>query len=277
MDISDLDLPRDAQGFLYLRKKYSELYQKSSYLTKQNVIVNRIFEYDIKAANISALKQEGFDSTILEKLLKLEKREREVAVGKMIAQDAKIGKIIKKHIKHARELLFKYNNLQDDVILSIKNDAVFIIGTNPTVTKFNEMEFRLKNQYAAFIQFDGLEFYYNKRKSKLDIKGVSDDVINTKDHQTGIILFICKVMNYLVMDRLDSLRKYLIEFTHLYKARELPVQYYRELNSFNIYRTIYELSGYSFNLLIADQSDVKTLNIQFNYNRYVLPLIHMFI
>ena len=42
MDISDLNLPRDSQGFLHLQKKYSELYQKTSYLTKETVITNRI-------------------------------------------------------------------------------------------------------------------------------------------------------------------------------------------------------------------------------------------
>ena len=277
MDISELALPRDAQGFLYLQKNYSELYQKSSYLTKESIIIDRIYEYDIKAANISALKQEGFDPDVLDKLAKLNKMDREVAVGKMIAQDKRIGHIIKKQIKRAREILFRSNNIQTDRVLSIKNDAVFVIGRSLANTKFGDMEFKLKNQYAAFIQMDGLELYYNRRKSTVDIKGVSDEVINNTDHQTGIISFICKVMEYLVMDRRDALRKYLIDFTHRYKARELPVQFYREMNSNDIYRTIYELSGYSFNLLMVDKSDVNILNIQYNYNRYVLPLIQMFI
>ena len=277
MDISDLNLPRDAQGFLHLQKKYSELYQKTSYLIDKQLIVDRIYEYDIKAANISALAQEGFDSDTLHKLAMLDKQSREVAVGKMIRQDKRIGQIIKKQIKRARENLFRSNGLQDSDIVAIKNDAVFVAGRSLTNTKFGEMEFKQKNQYAAFIQFDGLELYYNRRKKTIDIKGVNDEVVNNQDHQAGIITFIVKVMEYLVMDRRDSLRKYLIDFTHRYKARELSVQFYRELNSFNIYRTIYELSGYGYNLLVIDQADVDTLNIQYNYNRIVLPLIQMFI
>ena len=277
MDISDLNLPRDSQGFLHLQKKYSELYQKTSYLTKETVITNRIYEYDIKAANISALSQEGFDSDMLHKLAMLDKKDREVAVGKMIRQDKRVGEIIKKQIKRARENLFRSNGLQDKDIVSIKNDAVFVLGRALNYTRFGEMEFKLKNQYAAFIQFDKLELYYNRKKKIVDIKGVSDEVLEHPDHQTGILTFIAKVMEYLVMDIRDSLRKYLIEFTHQYKARELPVQFYRELNSSNVYRTIYELSGYSFDLLAVGQDSVDMINIQYNYNRYVLPLIHMFI
>ena len=220
IDISELNLPRDAQGFLYLRRKYSELYQKSSYLTKRDMIIDRIYEYDIKAANVSALKQEGFDSEVLKNLNKLPKQEREVAVGKMIAQDKRIGQIIKKQIKRARENLFRVNSIQDDRVLSIKNDAVFIIGSPLTYTKFGAMDFKLKNQYRAFIQFDGLELYYNKRESILDIKGVADEVVHDPDHQNGIIQFICNVLNFIIMDRQEALRKYLIEFTHQYKARE---------------------------------------------------------
>ena len=154
MDISDLNLPRDSQGFLHLQKKYSELYQKTSYLTKETVITNRIYEYDIKAANISALSQEGFDSDMLHKLAMLDKKDREVAVGKMIRQDKRVGEIIKKQIKRARENLFRSNGLQDKDIVSIKNDAVFVLGRALNYTRFGEMEFKLKNQYAAFIQFD---------------------------------------------------------------------------------------------------------------------------
>lgn len=277
MDISELDIPRDAQGFIHLRRRYSELWKKTTYLTKRELIVDRIYEYDIKSANISALIMEGFDPDVLRKLTLVDKLERERAVGKMIAQDKQIGESIKKQIRRARESLFRSNLIQDDDVLSIKNDAVFVIGRSLANTKFGEMNFKQKNQYAAFVQFEGLELYYNRRHKTVDIKGVADTVLSEPDHKKGILTFLEKVLEYLVMDRRDALRKYLIEFTHLYKARELPVQFYRELNSFNIYRTKYELSGYSFNLLVCDQEDAKTLNVQYNYNRYVLPLIRMFI
>ena len=86
-----------------------------------------------------------------------------------------------------------------------------------------------------------------------------------------------EAMEYLVTDRRDALRRYLIKFSQEYKSRSLPIYYYREMNSYNIYRTVYELSGYSFNLLMVDQSDIKTINIQYNYNRFVLPMIRLFI
>ena len=277
MDITQLNLPRDKDGFLYLRKRYSELWQKTNYLTKEVLVVNHIYEYDIKSANVSALSMEGFNQDVLAKLTEMPKDAREKAVGKMIRSNKEIDKIIRKWIKRAREFLFRENLIQDSDVVAIKNDAVFTSGRKLTNTTFGYIEFRIKNHYSAYLNLDGLEIYYNRRKKTVDIKGIRDDVLSHMDHQNGILQFIVTCMEYLVTDRRDALRRYLIEFSQEYKSRSLPICYYREMNSYNIYRTVYELSGYSFNLLMVDQSDIKTINIQYNYNRFVLPMIRLFI
>ena len=98
-----------------------------------------------------------------------------------------------------------------------------------------------------------------------------------------LVRFLGKVMDYLLMDRTQDLRKYLIQFSNDYKSRRLPYQYYRELNAFNIYRNN-QIIQYkdqtnkhtlSFNYLQVNDAMIPELNINFNYLFYVLTIIRI--
>lgn len=278
VDLDSIECERDSEGFMVLKPKYSTLYTKTKYLTKKQIVIDRIYEYDIRSANTSALKMSGkIDRKILDGLEKVDKKQRERAVGKMIQKNRNIWKIISKEILRAREYLFRMNMLQDDDILAIKNDAVFVIGRKLKYTKYGEMEFRCKNQYILYHMIEGIEMYYSKRDDKLDMKGVSDDVVEHPDQQEGMIRFLKTVFKYLSMDQKDELRSYLIEFTHNYKGMKLPYQYYRELNGSNLYRTNMELSGFSYDLTMASNDDLDIINPVYNYTRYILPLLRLYL
>lgn len=274
-----MDSDLDKEGFITLKRKYSELYKKTNYLSERPIVIDRIYEYDIRSANTSALRASGkIDESILTMLEGLNKQAREEAIGKMIRRDKArvIWPLISKGIKSAREQLFRYNQLQDDNILSIKNDAVFVIGRKLKYTKFGPFEFRAKHQYAAYMLIEKVEIYYDQKNQSLSIKGVRDEVVNHPDHQNGMIKFLIKVFRYLVMDQRDELRRYLITFVHKYKAMELPYQYYRELNGNNIYRTKIELSGFEYNLSEIGQVDLDIINPIYNYTKFILPIIRQF-
>lgn len=281
-----MDQVRDKDGFIQLQRKYSELYKKTTYLTTRSVIVDRIYEYDIRSANTSALRASGkFDPAILTMLESLDKDTREKSIGNMIKAEKedkskphtnRIYNIIAKGIRKAKEQLFRANNLEDENVLSIKNDAVFVIGRKLKHTKFGEFEFKAKNQYAAYMLVEKVELYYDKRNRTVHMKGVRDEVLEHPDHQSGMIQFFVQVFDYLVMDQRKELREFLIKFTRDYKAKRLPHQYYRELNGENHYRTIIELSGFEFNLLEAGETDLDIINPVYNYTRFILPIIRMF-
>lgn len=269
----------DKEGFVTLKRKYSELYKKTNYLSERPIIIDRIYEYDIRSANTSALRASGkIDESILTMLEGLNKQAREETVGKMIRKDKSktIWPLIAKGIRGAREQLFRYNQLQDDDILSIKNDAVFVIGRKLKYTKFGPFEFRAKHQYSAYMLIEKVEIYYDQRNKSLTIKGVRDEVVEHPDHQNGMVQFLLKVFKYLVMDQRDALREYLIDFVHDYKAMKLPYQYYRELNGNNIYRTKIELSGFEYNLSEIGQVDLDIINPVYNYTKFILPIIRQF-
>lgn len=277
MTLDDLQTARDRDGFIILKRTYSDLYSKMNYLTPIQSIQNRIFEYDIKSANVSMLRASGkVNEETLDKLDALDKSAREVAVGMMIKRDKNVWKIIKKGIARAREDLFAANQIQDFEVVSIHNDAVLVSGRKLKVTKFGPVEFKLKKQYAAFQQINKTELYYDRRNNTVDIKGVRDDVTEEEDHQQGMIRFFTQVFEYLVYDQRDALRKYLIDFSRDYKAKRLPHQYYRELSSENCYRTIFEVAGFEYNLIDIGDADLDIINPVFNYRRYILPMIQQY-
>lgn len=269
---------RGENGYIQLKLTYSKLYEKTNYTTTENIIIDRIYEYDISMANVSVLKRSGkFDEERLEYLSQLPKMEREVTIGKLIREDRSIQTAIKKGIHLARWNLFKENQIKDTEVISIKNDAVFVRGRVLKVTKFGPVEFKRKHQYAMFMKMDRMEFYYDRKCNIVDIKGINDTVLKEPDHQNGILQFISTVMEYIVMDRKTQLHEYLFQFIHAYKARELPYPYYRELSQDNCYRSQFSLSGNSVQLLQISQNDVSDLNISYNYNRFILPIAQRFL
>lgn len=269
---------RGENGYIQLKLTYSKLYEKTNYTTTENIIIDRIYEYDISMANVSVLKRSGkFDEERLEYLSRLPKMEREVTIGKLIREDRNIQTAIKKGIHLARWNLFKENQIKDTEVISIKNDAVFVRGRVLKVIKFGPVEFKRKHQYAMFMKMDRMEFYYDRKRNIVDIKGINDTVLKEPDHQNGILQFISTVMEYIVMDRKTQLHEYLFQFIHTYKARELPYPYYRELSQDNCYRSQFSLSGNSVQLLQISQDDVSDLNISYNYNRFILPIAQRFL
>ena len=268
---------RDSKGFIRLHGNFSSLYQKTNYLADVDMLQNRIIEYDLKSANLSALRASGkIDESVLKKLELVDKHTREVRVGMMVREDKEIGRIIKRGIFHARELLFRANMLQDEDILSIKNDAVFIIGKKLKHTSFGPYQFVQKNTYSMFVRLDKLEFYYNYRQKKVDIKGLGN-VTSEEDHQNGMMCFFEQVFRYLIQGRRDDLRKYLIQFVDDYKCKRLPIQYYKELNRRSVYRTKYQIAGYGYNIKIAGDSDREIVDGIYNYNRYIIPFVQTFL
>ena len=276
-ELIGLDEYRDANGFIRLKRSYSDLYKKVNYRAKIPRVINKIYEYDIRAANLTMLELSGtINSAVADRLRALPKKDREVAIGKMIAKDKSIGKTIAKGIINAKHRLFRANKIQTDEVLSIKNDAVFISGRRLAVTTVAGVEFVLKHQYAMYQFLDGLELYYDRRKHSITIKGIRDEIVEHPDHQNGILQFLQTVFDYLLFDRMSDLREYLIDFAEKYKRKELPVQYYRELNLVNSYRTVIELSGFEYNLEEISDQDLWMINPVYNYMRFVLPIIQQY-
>ena len=134
------------------------LYEKTNYLNPNiSYLINTfIYEYDISKANITILYQEGvIDEQTYDRLKSVPRMERQVTIG-YILKVKKNNEILKQGICNARKALFESNGIQDYEVLSIKNDAIYVIGRPLHNTVFGIVEFTLRNIYTSFYSINNL-------------------------------------------------------------------------------------------------------------------------
>lgn len=268
------------ENLIYLERKYCGLYTNIFYLSPADTILNRITEYDLKSAGFNALKERQLVHTdIINRLELLEKERRNEAIGMMIRKDKSLGKKIQRTVTEARREFFEANEVKDIDVLSIKNDAIFIIGRRLKNLEFGNMKFIEKNIYTSYHLFDKIEMYYNSQDERIDIKGINDKILGM--HDNYMLEFLRTCFNYIEKGNYDKLKKFLIDFSISYKSHKLHPGYYRELSSKNNYQ-------YKETILAGDREMVMVIknvefdelgeiNIAFNYLMYVLPLMRRYL
>ena len=113
------------------------------------IINGEIIEYDIKSAGLNLAKEFGYiDKRIIEKLEKLDKRDRVVRLGLLKKKDEQIGKKENQALIEARRLFIVTNKLSVEDIVAIKKDAIFV-SRRCNERKFGNIEFVPKNKYTS--------------------------------------------------------------------------------------------------------------------------------
>ena len=115
----------------------NDVLKGQNYNSSYDVIINSfIREYDISKANINVLYQRGvIDKATYDNLYNSDKSIREKSVGLMIRRDNRIYQEIKQGITEAKYQLITENNIDLEDIVSIKNDAVFVMNNKLEKTK----------------------------------------------------------------------------------------------------------------------------------------------
>lgn len=243
------------------------LYNQISYRSPYPYIVNNfIREYDLSAANINALLSEGI---ISEKqygtFLSMPKKQREIAIGNM-SRDKTVMEAIQRGIKKAKKELFLSNRLLDEEIVSIKNDAVFVLGRELQYTVFGNYHFKMKNEYTIYMRLCDLEIYYGDMVRdgeidiNIDVKGISDEVLYLHEH--GMLGFICDTCNMIQRYSPDEVLSYVIGMYNKFITRQLPIEFYREFNSNSRYPIIAPVSAYYLDYI--DHADLNKIDINRN-------------
>lgn len=244
------------------------LWDKKNYLLDiQYLIATNITEYDIRKANISVLYSEGvIDKSYYEYLYKADRMTRQIEIGYMIRDDKNISDILSKGIAKYRKLFFEKNQLTDMDILSIKNDAVFVIKKKPTNTVFGNIEFVQKNTYSSFAKLLKNEVYFKSDSindcMNIDIKGISDEKLVL--HQDYILSVIANVMYYIEVGDIKTGIDYITEFYNLYLSRSLPIGYYRGFNDESKYVIKAGLSYYTMDVCLDNMK--HAIDIEYNLN-----------
>lgn len=196
----------------------------------QYLFDNEIIEYDMQDAGFSLIKQFKLlpDEKIAE-LTKLGKGlTRHITIGKLQGEDPIFSKSLSEKFEFLRKLFITSNNLSDNEILAVKKDAIFAIGTCSKI-KFGTIQFIPKNTYSSYIRFpdiNNLEIYYNK--DQIDVKGISDSVINR--HRLFMLDFMRTIIPMIESKDIKA-RRYLNDFIMDYKQHNLDDGYYLEFNN----------------------------------------------
>lgn len=232
------------------------------------VLNSHIYEYDISKANINILYYYGkISKEEYKRLYNADRMERQKTVGIMELKDKEVYQVIKNGVLEMRENLIKQNNIYDENILSCKNDALFIINQQPEITKFGNVEFKLKNIYTSFFKLKNLEFYYYNSNidnmEKLDIKGINDNKL--KLHEDYMIDFFKTIFDT-IDNNIDDSIMIIRNFYNQYLSNQLPLGYYRNFNSesmfsVNVYDNIYDMN------MISER------DLEYIYKNYNLDLI----
>ena len=105
-------------------------------------------------------------------------------------KDKNVAQILNDGLAEYRQKFLETNQIPIQNLLSVKNDAMFLIDFVPQFTKFDNIEFVRKNIYTSFYHLGNLEIYYYldsiNDKEVIDIKGIDDKKLYL--HEDYIIL-----------------------------------------------------------------------------------------
>ena len=211
-----------------------------------------IIEYDIRDAGFSIIKQYHLlPEQTIRKLAGMEKGlPRHKAIGIMERDDKQLAQNLSQKFGEVRKLFIDYNKINpDNDIISVKKDAIFMIGTVKKTT-FGQIEFRPKNTYTSYLRFPNitnLELYY--KDNWIDVKGIGDNTVGR--HRLYMFDFLRTVIKQLE-EKNPSVKRYMMNFIMQYKAHELEDLYYLEFNSLS-----------------------KDFNPLYNYQNILIPLVEL--
>jgi hypothetical protein len=192
---------------------------------------------------------------------------RQVYVGKLQKESTEVTKILKQGIIESKKLLFEANNLQDRDVLSIKNDAVFVINKQLQNRKFGLIEFMPKGLYTSFYKLRGLEAYYyynNMNKDEyIDIKGISDTKLVLHENY---FLQLLKDIFYSIQINGPEISLRMLKDAYIeYISYKMPVEYYRKFDADSAYHLKFRSSiGTGFGYENITQDMLPDVDITYN-------------
>jgi hypothetical protein len=245
----------------------SRLYEKVNYTQDLGLLKScNIFEYDIEKANINILYHRGLIKEDLYEFLKKQPNiVRKVMVGKMERLNKNLTKEKALGIIEAKKMFFDKYSLEDKDILSVRNDALFVLRKLEPVTAFDNIRFTLRNEYNMFLRVHRVQFYYyfdmRSGKEVLHAKGIRDEIM--EEQKDYMIDFLKEVFHTFtiegVTETLNLIRNFYINYTH----GNYPVGYYRDLFT-GLYNLNTESKVFQFKAIAPSDEIVPLIDISNN-------------
>lgn len=243
-------------------------YKMKNYLAQIPYLISHyIYEYDISKANLNILFNKGvINENDYEMIKSFPRSQRNIYFG-MMQKDPVISETLNEGLSEFRKRFLEENEVEDWQLLSVKNDAIFLIDKIPKILEFDNITFIQKNVYTSYYNINKLEVYYSldviNDKEILDVKGIND--IKLESHKGGMINFLCSVFDEIQTGSLESTITLINAFYTKYVSLDLPSEYYREFNSDSKFRISLQ-DGTQYLLDMIDEKNKPYLNIITNLN-----------
>lgn len=260
-----------AEKDLYLNKSISYL---------KNV---KITEYDMKTAGFNIIRElKLLNQEKINELEQMEKKDRTIAIGKIMKSSPEFSKNLTEGFRTFRKKFIELNNIDEEDILSIKKDAIFIIQKTPNVLNVGEfVKFVPKNTYTSYVYINGVEMYYDSYTKKLDVKNLKLDYNVELQYAKGE-KFDDDIENFQIFkdfkkmiqlsEKLPSeeLFNYFKNYRKKYLEKKLPIETYREVST-----GLFSIDNSTIQTKFIDDVDIDFLDISRNFIEFLIPFFQV--
>ena len=252
------------------------LYNEKNYTINLGYLFNNyIREYDISKANINVLfAKSAIDQETYIKLYNADRMQRQVYIGMMIKNNETIQEILSEGLIEYKKKFFEANGITDNDVISIKNDAVFILNKKPLVLNFDNITFVHKNTYTSFMRIHELEFYYGAdiHREVIDIKGIKNEDLET--YHMDFLNIVLDFFRHIQKNGPEITLQYITSVIHSYLNLELPINTYRRFSSSNDFTLNALTTAYGVSWLPDTMQNKRSIDITYNMN--LLRTMHMY-
>ena len=248
------------------------LARRTNYINKSLKYIKNstITEYDMESAGMNILTEMGyFKLDQREKLMQLPKYDRNVTIGKLLQRDKEMVTALEDGFTEARYQFIENNGIDLSDILSIKRDAIYVIGNYITEENISELiKITPDNQYTTYINILNREHYFNTNTEVLHVKGYSKKTAEILDDY--LFKMLKRVLKFDISKDKDSIFIELIQFKDDLLSYNLPKEYY-----YDPIMDGYVITGKAYNYILPEVSDEDKKNLAYNnILRFINELIN---
>lgn len=253
----------------------SERWKNDNYRGNIPFLFNsEIYEYDMKEAGFSLIQEFGLlPEMVIDNLKKYKKEQRKIEIGMLQRDSQEFTKNLNQAFKDARYSFFVKNDIEDNDIVAIKKDAIFLNRKIKHEEFGKYIDFRIKNKYSAYVGvLDNIELYYvpgdMDMPGRIDVKGINDDKV--KLHEGYMLELMAKFIHRMQSRPHEEVTRYMRDIIDKYKRKELDIGYYREFSFRSKFR---DRHGDYYDEYWPDEID--ELDITYNFYNILIKLIQI--
>ena len=255
---------------------------KLNYLnTENNFVSGSIREYDIHSAYLSIIREtnllqyfEQYEQKFLNQdFTKLQKKDYLVFIGNMINKYNWLSDFLHDWLRYLLASFIDLNNIPVENVLSIKKDAVFIIGNIAKIRTISNIDINLKNSYDLWYSFKSA-----KKSSKII------EVYSNRDETIIKNLFKSEWKNTIIWLNNELIRK-LDSFdlnTRMKLIESFENKYFsRRFKDISIYskngKTVRTVYGLDVEIEKYKDMNIEEVDIEETYMQVIRPIIQTYI